>query len=186
MIRLVTAVLLMLLLGGCSLKNMQMFSGLTQKGKLAEAISALDKGNELAATKLLEEICASSENVSGVTDEALFRLSLLGLRQYKEPEGMQLVQKRMERLREEFPTSEWTRLAWPLMEYMNSVEGVRKDLRALKLRNTALSKDNKELHLANQQLQGANQSLTKENKEMKERIDKLKDLDVELERKNRR
>jgi len=183
--QLVTTILLMLLLAGCSLKNMQMFSGLTQKGKLSEAINAMDKGNELAATKLLEEICAS-ENVSGVTDEALFRLSMLGLRQYKEPEGMQLVQKRMERLRTEFPTSEWTRLAWPLMEYINSVEGVRGDLRALKLRNTALSKDNRELHLTIQQLQGTNQSLTKENKEIKERIDKLKDLDVELERKNRR
>jgi hypothetical protein len=162
-------------------------------GKLSDAVYYLEKGNEPAAIKLLEEICNSKEKSEGVTDEALFRLSLLGIRRHNEPEEMQQVQKRLARLRTDYPESAWTRQALPLMEYLAENEVTISEIRTLKHRNSTLSKENstlskenRELVLSNQQLQGTNQTLTKENRDLSLTIEKLKSLDMELELKNRR
>lgn len=174
-------------LGGCSaLKDKFHLDLSTSSGKLSDAVYSLEKGDEPAATKLLEELCNSKGKSLGVTDEALFRLSLLGIRRHNEPEEMQQVQKRLARLRTDYPESVWTRQVLPLMEYIAEHEMTISEIHTLKQRNSSLSKENRELTLSNQQLQGTNQTLTKENRELNLRIEKLKSLDMELELKNRR
>ncbi len=187
MSRLTVSLIFLVLLGGCStLKDKFSITVATYSGKLSDAIYYLGKGNEPAATKLFEELCNSKEKSEGVTDEALFRLSLLGIRRHDEPEEMQHVQKLLARLRTEYPESTWTHQALPLIEYLAEKEVTSSEIRTIKQRNSTLSKENKELVLSNQQLQGTNQTLTKENRELSLRIEKLKSLDMELELKNRR
>jgi cell division protein FtsB len=189
--RLIAGIMAGLLLGGCA--GWGIFPGdRSPRGKLNEAVNALETGNEVAASKMLEEICRAPA-VAGVTDEALFRLSMLSLRQHDNPAVMQDVRKRLERLRTEFPASTWTRLAWPFMEYLAGAEGVRSDLRTAKQRVSSLARENQELHRTNQnaareirELQETNQLLGKENRELSQRIEKMKHLELELERKGRR
>jgi len=185
--RFIACLTALVFLGGCStLKERFSTYVATYSGKLSDAVYYLENGNEPAAVKLLEELCNSKEKSEGVTDEALFRLSLLGIRRHNEPEGMQQVQKRLARLRTDYPNSAWTRQALPLMEYIAEKELIITEIRTLKQRNSTISKENRELALSNQQLQGTNQALTKENRELSIRIEKLKSLDMELELKNRR
>ena len=183
--RLMAGIMLSMMLGGCALQNNYLFTGFSQRSKLTDAVSALENGNEPAAKRMLADIC-SGPKVDGVTDEAMFRLTLLELRQYDEPEGMEQIQGRLKRLRAEYPSSPWTKQIWPLMEYISSAEGARNDLRTTKVRNSGLAKENRELRLSNQQLQSSNQTLTRENRELNQRIDKLKELDIKLELKNKR
>jgi DNA repair ATPase RecN len=174
----------LILLGGCSsLKERLCHPGSL---KLAETISQLEKGNETAATKQLQDISNSKDPLYGATDEALFRLSLLEIRKHDDPGTMQNIQKRLAKLQSEFPSSQWSRMSWPLTEYITQMEAMRADLRSIKQKNSALSKDNRELTQSNQQLQGTVQTLTKENRDINQRIEKLKSLDIELEKKNRR
>ncbi|MBT0662694.1 hypothetical protein KI809_00120 [Geobacter pelophilus] len=174
----------LLLLGGCTFIKDKL--GYPREDKLAEAINQLEKGNETAAKNLLVDISNSRYSVEGVTDDALFRLSLLQLRRHNEAETMQSIQKRLTKLQTNFPDSQWSRLSWPLTEYITQMESSRNELKNLKQKYNSLLKENKELSLANQQMQSANQTLTKENKEINLRIEKLKSLDIELEKKNRR
>jgi DNA repair ATPase RecN len=174
----------LILLGGCaSLKDKLCHPG---NYKLAETVNQLEKGNETAATKQLEDISNSKDTVDGTTDEALFRLSLLEIRKHDDPGTMQSIQKRLAKLQTNFPSSQWSRMSWPLTEYITQMESIKTDLRNLKQKNSALSKENRELSQSNQQLQGTVQSLTKENRDINQRIEKLKSLDIELEKKNRR
>ncbi len=185
--RFIACLTALLFLGGCSTLKEKFSMALgTSSGKLSDAVYYLEKGNEPAATKLLAELCNSNETSRGVTDEALFRLSLLGMRRHNEPEEMQQVQKRFARLRTEYPDSIWTRQALPLIEYLAENEVSISEIRTLKQRNSTLSKENRELVLSNQQLQGTNQTLTKDIRELSLIIEKLKSLDMELELKNRR
>lgn len=172
-----------ILLGGCSLLRT---AGVAPgQDKLAEAVRQLEKGNETAATKLLEDICTNSRPFEGITDEALFRLSLLQIRKYDDTETMHSIQKRLATLQSDYPESQWSRMSWPLTEYITRMESLRAELRSAKQKNSSLSKDNKELNSSNQQLQSTVQNLTRENREINQRIEKLKSLDLELEKKNR-
>lgn len=181
MIRLTAGLLLLSLLCGCSLKDGSFLLS-PNRLKMYEADRALAKGDENSAVRIMEGISGDPSINEGVTDEALFRLSLLGIRQYSDPDGMKLVRSRLERLQLEYPSSSWSRLSWPLLEYLSESDKYRNDLRNVKMRNSALSRENRELNLANQQVQ----ALIKENRELLQRIEKLKSLDLELERKNRR
>lgn len=180
--RFLIGLVVLMLLGGCAFRNAPPFLFQPKQAKMFDAEQALARGNEGAAVKLLEEIVEEKGDGVGGTDEALFRLSLLGIRQYRDPDGLKNVKNNLERLSAEYPSSIWTRLSWPLLEYVSDSEKTRNDLRNVKVRNSALSKENRELHLANQQIQ----ALTKENRELLQRIEMLKSLDLELERKNRR
>jgi hypothetical protein len=185
--------LLTTLLCGCSTtKAITLIPTTPQKYKLSKAVQSLEKGNEDAAIKLLEEV-SEGKGIPGVTDEALFRLSMLGIRRQNETDGMKQVLSRLERLRADYPSSSWTRMAWPLMEYIASVEAIKGELRTVKVKNASVARENRDLHAASQQtareireLQANNQSLAKENRELNQRIEKLKSLDLELERKIRR
>ena len=80
--------------------------------------------------------------------------------------------KRLERLQKEYPSSSWARTAWPLMEFLETGEELRRQNRNLKNLNQSLTKENKELH----------QNI----KEQNLNLERLKNLDLELEQKTKR
>jgi hypothetical protein len=181
--KLIILAIAMFALIGCAALNREsggFFQRLNQERNLAKAVKLLGEGNETEASGLLAEI-TSAKGIAGVTDEALFRLSLMHLRPGMEKNELEQSQKILERLRKEYPASSWTRMAWPLMEFLTSVEELRRQNRNLKILNLSLNKENKEL----QSLKSLNLSLTRENKELRQSIELLKHLDLELEQKTR-
>jgi hypothetical protein len=136
-----------------------------QERKLAAAIELQKEGNLSSAVKSLAALCAEP-GVPGVTDEALFRLSLLHLKNGLENDKVppQLALQSIERLRKEYPSSSWTGMAAPLAELLAATAELRRQNRTLK---------------------NQNQSLSRENQELRQNIEKLKRLDLELERKTR-
>ena len=143
-----------------------------QERKLAAAIELQKEGNLSSAVKSLAALCAEP-GVPGITDEALFRLSLLYLKNGLENDkGVpQLAQQSIERLRKEYPTSSWTGMAAPLAELLSATTELRRQNRTLKNQNQSLSKEN--------------QSLSRETQELRQNIEKLKLLDLELEQRKR-
>lgn len=181
--RLIIILIALLGLTGCAAFNKEsggIIHRFKQERKLAEAVKLLEKGDEAAATKLLNEI-TTAEGTPGVTDEALFRLSLMQLQPDVGRNGLEQTQKSLEHLLREYPSSSWTRMAWPLMEFLTSAEELQRQNRNLKILNLSLNKENKE----QQHLKSLNLSLTKENKELRQAIERLKNLDLELEQKTK-
>jgi hypothetical protein len=131
-----------------------------QQTKLTTAVRFLEEGKTSDARKLLTGIC-SEKGVAGVTDEALFRLSLLRLESLQDKNSLTQAQHDLERLIREYPSSSWAPLASSLTEFLASADEGRQQNRKLK-----------ELNL----------SLTKENKELRQSIEQLKTLELELGR----
>jgi len=144
----------------------------TQERKLAAAIELQKEGNLSSAVKSLAALCAEP-GLPGVTDEALFRLSLMYLKNGLENDkGLpQQAQQNIERLRKEYPSSSWTGMAAPLAELLAATAELRRQNRTLKNQNQSLSKEN--------------QSLSRETQELRQNIEKLKRLDLELEQRNK-
>jgi hypothetical protein len=153
-------------LGGCATltKPGGPFYRSEQEKKLAKAVKFQEQGKISAATELLTALTAEP-GVAGVTDEALFRLSLIHLVAGLEKNGVLLAQHDLARLRREYPTSSWTPPAANLAEYMVATDDVRQQ---------------------NRKLKELNSSLTKENKDLSQSIEKLKTLELELGRGNKR
>ena len=153
-------------LTGCAAfqaKKASFVNDYTQSGKLSEARKLLSKGNREGAFRILADICAASP-AEGITDEALFRLALLSLDRGAEKEGETQALQTLRRLEREYPKSPWRAQAAPLAELLARTEELRRQ---------------------NRNYRTHNQSLVKENKELLQSIDKLKRLDMELEKKNR-
>ncbi len=129
-----------------------------QKNKLGRAVTLLEKGNTSAAAELLTAISAE-QGVPGVTDEALFRLSLLRLGSVQGKNGHTQAERDLERLQKEYPASSWTPLASSLTKFLASDDDVRVQAKQLK------------------ELNGA---LTKENRDLRQSIEKLKNLELEM------
>lgn len=182
--RMIACIAIAFLLGGCAVLKDRLCGD--RSGTIAEAVAYLEKGNETAAAKLLEEVVNDNERGRPGVDEALFRLSLLELRNGEETSTVKSIQKRLARLQSEYPDSQWTRMSWPLTEYITQSESLKSELRSIRQKYSSASKETRELAADNQQLQGTIQTLTKENKELNQLIEKLKSLDLELEKKNRR
>lgn len=180
--KLIILLIAMIGLSGCAALNNSggFFQRFSQERNLAKAVKLLEDGNEAAASKLLEEI-TTAKGIAGVTDEALFRLSLMHLRPGIGKDELEQSQNRLERLKKEYPESSWTLMASPLMDFLTSVGELRRQNRNLKILNLSLNKDNKEL----QSLKSNNTSLIRENKELRQSIEMLKHLDVELEQKTK-
>lgn len=127
---------------------------------LAEGLLSLHSGNLRLAHELFE--CAVSEPpVDKITDEALFRLALLQLGE----DGSKAVpraQALLERLRKEYPGSPWTHQAAPLTTW---------------LAGTKVGRDRDREHV---------NQLILENRELRQNIERLKDLDLEIEKKRKR
>ena len=143
-----------------------------QEKKLAMAIKLQNEGKLTAALKLLIALCAE-RSTPGVTDEALFRLSLLylGNGQDIDKGSLHLAQQTIERLRKEYPSSSWAGMAAPLAELLTTTAELRRQNQNLKNQNQALNKEN--------------QALAKETQELRQNIEKLKRLDLELEQKRK-
>ncbi|MBC8017933.1 MAG: tetratricopeptide repeat protein [Verrucomicrobia bacterium] len=137
-----------------------------QERSFAGALELLRAGNEQAARDLLERV-VDDPALDGVTDEALFRLSLLYLRE-EGSKGAVRALELLERLKIEFPTSLWTRQAAPLGVYLTGVKTLRYRQREVKT------------------LKELNYSLSRDNREMRQSIERLKSLDLELEQKIKR
>ena len=137
-----------------------------QEKRFAGALEFLRAGKEQEARELLE-LVVSGPSRSGVTDEALFRLSLLYLRD-DGGKGNVRTQELLERLADEFPQSSWSHQAAPLAAYLTGVRTLRDRQREVKTL--------KELNL----------SLSRDNREMRQSIERLKSLDLELEKKIKR
>ena len=134
-----------------------------QEQRFAGALDYLRAGREQEARDLLERV-VSGPSRSGVTDEALFRLSLFYLRD-EGSKGSVRTQELLERLTVEFPDSIWAHQAAPLASYLTGVRVLRdrqREVRTLKELNLSLSRDNRE---------------------MRQSIERLKSLDLELEKK---
>lgn len=154
--------LLLLVISGCSeLLRFSMSS--TQEHNLNDALTQLGDGKEQQARVLLEKV-VDSPPLAGVSDEALFRLAILDLR----PDGVNgLVrsQRLLERLVTGYPDSPWTKQSAPLLSHLIETKNLRnrqRDLKTLKELNFSLSRDNREL---------------------RQNLDRLKQLDLELEKK---
>lgn len=138
-----------------------------QERHFARALEFLRTGNEQAARDLLERVIKAPSR-KGVTDEALFRLSVLYLRDDGSNKGTVRALELLERLKNEFPRSLWTQQAAPLGVYLAGVKTLRDRRREV---NTL-----KELNL----------SLSRDNREMRQSMERLKSLDLELELKIKR
>jgi FtsZ-binding cell division protein ZapB len=133
--------------------------------RLADARQALQERQYSQAMALLTEITAAP-GVAGITDEALARLALLHLRSGQEADQAQAL-RAIERLAKEYPESQWTPLAAPVADLVN--------------RNQSLNRDNQSLTRENQSLNRDNQSLNRENRTLKQNLQKIKDLELQLE-----
>ncbi|HEY6838389.1 MAG TPA: hypothetical protein VI389_06580 [Geobacteraceae bacterium] len=127
--------------------------------ELSSALQELGHGKRTAATTILEELVVKPE-VKGITDEALFRLSILKL-STTEKDGAASSIRYLERLRKEYPDSRWALQAKPLLDYLYAVADMSSQNRNLKAHNSSLAKENKELHKS---------------------IKRLKTLDLQMER----
>ena len=163
----ITVLVLLPLVSGCSQLNWNLFSPSENSGsrsiqsqerQFAGALELLRAGNEQAAREQFEQVIKGTSR-SGITDEALFRLSVLYLR---DDAGKGTVWA-LERLKNEFPKSIWTRQAAPLVTYLAGAKTLRDRRHEI---NTL-----KELNL----------SLSRDNREMRKTIERLKNLDLELE-----
>ncbi len=130
--------------------------------KLSAALQELEQGRKAAAMAILEEIVAGS-GAKGVTDEALFRLSVLKLHNGEKDESASAI-RYLERLRREYGESVWAMQAKPLLAHLYAVADINAQNRSLKTQNSSLSKENKELH---------------------KNIKRLKSLEVQMERNSR-
>jgi len=132
----------------------------------AAALHYLRNGNEAVARDLLGRVVEESV-VIGVADEALFRLALLTLRD-EDGRGERRAIELFDTLLSKYPKSIWSRQAAPLVSYVRENIALRartRELRSLKTQNLSLGRDNKEL---------------------RQSLERLKNLDLELEQKIRR
>jgi hypothetical protein len=143
-----------------------------QEKKLAAAIKLQNEGKISSAVEALIALNAE-RGVPGVTDEALFRLTLLylGSGLENDKDSLQLAQQNIERLRKEFPSSSWTGMVGPVAELLTTAAALRHQNQNCKTQNQTLSREN--------------QSLSKETQDLRESIEKLKRLDLELEQKRK-
>ncbi len=143
-----------------------------QEKKLAAAIKLQKAGKTSATIDALISLCGE-RGVAGVTDEALFRLSLLYLVNGPESDKMslQLAQQGFVRLQKEYPSSPWTGMAAPVSEFVSTMTELRRQNQNCRSQNQALSRET--------------QAISRENQELRQNIEKLKRLDLELEQKHK-
>lgn len=137
-----------------------------QESSLREALEKLRAGNEPQARELLEKVAAGVPT-AGISDEALFRLALLSMKE-DGGKGVHRAQALLEQLADKFPDSLWTRQSAPLLLHLTEFRTLRNKLRELKT------------------LRELNFSLSRDNKEMRQSLEQLKKLDLELEQRIKR
>lgn len=156
--------------GGCTTFTAKHDTGLTdiqlQERNFAGALQFIRSGKEQGALELLEFV-VDGPPVDGISDEALFRLALIQLRDSR-VKSVARAEKLLDRLKKEYPKSIWRYQAEPLVAFLENSSELRKNKRELK------------------NLREVNVSLTRNNRELRQTIERLKELDIELEQKIRR
>lgn len=132
-----------------------------QERSFAGALEFLRAGKEQDARDLLERVVDAAP-IKGITDEAYFRLAVLHLRD-EGVKGTARAKVLLARLANEFPKSIWTRQAEPLAQYLDGVKALRDRQREMKT------------------LRDLNLSLSRDNRDLRQTLEKLKNLDLELE-----
>jgi len=183
MIKYILIFMLVCAMAGCACNTRELSYRSGQEWKLSRAETLLAAGETTAAAQVLAAICAEPK-VPGVTDEALFRLSLLQLGTAKESGGTAEIEKSLRKLVKTYPASSWTPPASGLIEFFASTEDARKqnqklgkvhsqEIRILKEQNLALTRELRGL-------KELNLTLTKENSDLREIMEKLKALELDL------
>jgi hypothetical protein len=176
-------IMLATLLGGCASRTRELYYRFGQERKLSRAVTLLEKGETATAAQALAAISAEPI-AAGVTDEALFRLSLLQLGTTMESGDMAAIENDLGKLVKTYPASSWTPLASNLIEFFAATEDARKQDQKLQKLQTQENRKLKEHNLAltkeQRALKALNLSLTKENSDLREIIEKLKTLELDL------
>ncbi|MHB8058288.1 MAG: outer membrane protein assembly factor BamD [Desulfuromonadaceae bacterium] len=144
--------------GGCA--NFGVGISSERERYFTEGLQSLQGGKERQARELLERAIAEPAG-EGLIDEALFRLALLHLRD-DEGRGQARSLVLLERLKKEYPRSLWTYQSAPLTAYLFAMRAAHEKERE---QNLLLNRENRELHQS---------------------IDRLKNLDLEMEKKIKR
>lgn len=173
--RFVLLIMAAALFGGCASgrpgeKSTGFLQSYSESRRLSSARTLLEKGDSAGAAKVLESICSGAP-IPGVTDEALFRLSLLTLKPSAERPASPQAHHLLKRLKKEFPSSPWSLQAAPLIELISSSEELRRQNRTYRSNNQTLTREVNELN--------------KNINELTRNIEQLKHLDLELEKKTR-
>ena len=137
-----------------------------QRQLLASAVDRLGQGNETDARDLLERVVAAAPQ-QGVTDEALFRLSLLLIDDTLE-NGTGRSLSLLTQLAKDYPNSAWSAQAVSVRTLLQKYDKLQERNRTLK------------------SLKDQNLSLSRSNKELRQSLERLKSLDIDLEQKIRR
>lgn len=199
--KLALTIILVIGLSGCATltKPGGPFYGTGQKNKLSGALTLLQQGKSADAAEVLTAIC-EEPGVPGVTDEALFRLSVLRLGSVMEANVVEQSKHDLERLEKEYPSSSWVPLASTLREFLASTNNKLLREKKLKDQNLSLSRENRDLKEENRGLKEHNNSLSKEqrllkesnlsllkeNAELRQNVEKMKTIDLDLERRPKR
>ncbi len=155
---------------GCATTRQPDLHAREQQKKLILAKILLENNSTPAAKKTLSEIC-NAPSVPGVTDEALFRLALLELETGQQKITTDKAEKNLAKLLGKFSSSSWRAHTTTLKGLMDAYD--------ITLQEKA------ELERTVKNLKNTNASLTKENTELRQDMEKLKKLDLELERKKK-
>ncbi len=160
----------LLTIGGCTTFTAKpdniLNESLIQERNFAGALHLLRAGKEHEASELFELVVAGPQT-PGISDEALLRLALIQLRDSR-IKSVARAEKLLDRLKKEYPKSIWRYQAEPLIAFLENSSELRKNQRELK------------------NLRELNVSLTRNNRELRQTIERLKELDIELEQKIRR
>ncbi|MGA7829191.1 MAG: hypothetical protein WCA04_16155 [Geobacteraceae bacterium] len=142
-----------------------------QQQKLIQAKKLLKKNKIEEAKKTLSEIITKPA-VAGITDEALFRLSLLNLEAGQQKIATEKAEKDLDYVLSKFRSSSWSAHATALKGLIDAYE--------------AALQEKAELDKTVRNLKSSNASLTKESTDLRQDLDKLKKLDLDLEMKKKR
>lgn len=168
--RLIAVVAVIIGLAGCATTGVSNQYSQDQRRKLMLAQILLEDNKVAAAKDILTSI-SNEPGVLGVTDEALFRLALINLEAGEQKIATGRAGRNLDKLIKFYPTSPWKAHAVTLKGLLDSYDGVVDE--KAELEKTARS------------LRGSNQSLTKELKDLRQDMEKLKNLELELEKKKR-
>lgn len=160
--KLLFSTLLILLCGCASLRSGEsgILQRMNQSANLSSAKEKLNAGNRTAAIKILTEIVSSGVH-TGITDEALFMLAMLSIHPAVERDSNIYATKLLVRLKKEYPESQWTSQSEHLLELLNGIEDIRRQVKILKSSNQSLNQDVNELNKSIEQLKRLDKELEK-------------------------
>jgi len=146
--------------------------------KLVLAKMLLESNKLEAAKKTLSEI-TTKPPVTGITDEALFRLALLELEAGQQKIATDKAGKDLVTILNKFRSSTWSAHATTLKGLIDAYDITLQE-------KAELDRMVKNLKSSNASLTISNASLVKENTDLRQDLEKIKKLDLELEMKKKR